>query len=228
MAGSFFTGTDKELYDGTKNFASMILTDFADYGLTSGQNTNYQTLSGNYVAAYDACTVPSTKTKGATAAKNTAKFALKLVASDLAKIIEGQSDVTDQQKVDLGLNVRATPSPVGELNKATDFVVRLEETGELIINFKATQPKSATGVTYAIWRKIDNTGPFQCLGGCGNEKKFYDATVPAGSRSVTYKIQAQRSTSKSLWAQFVVAFGVEQGETMIASVVETPAAKMAA
>ena len=29
MAGSFFTGTDAELYSGTKNFATIIDTDFA-------------------------------------------------------------------------------------------------------------------------------------------------------------------------------------------------------
>ena len=83
-------------------------------------------------------------------------------------------------------------------------------------------------MTYQVWRRIDNVGTFVCVGGCGSEKKFFDATVPAGSRSVTYKIQAQRSTSKSPWAQFVVNFGVELGGMTIASVVETPAAKIAA
>ena len=62
--------------------------------------------------------VPSTRTKGQTAAKNAAKILLKVAASDLAKIIEGTSTVTDQQKIDLGLNVRATPTPVGELEQA--------------------------------------------------------------------------------------------------------------
>ena len=122
----------------------------------------------------------------------------------------------------------ATPTPVGDLNKPTDFTVTLEETGELNLAFKATQPKAASGVIYSIWRKID-AGAFECIGGCGSDKKFFDATVPAGSKSVTYKIQAQRSTSKSPWAQFVVQFGVEIGGGMtIASVVETPAGKIAA
>src|SRR5437868_2243268 len=99
MANSFFTGTDKQLYDGTKNFATMITATPTAFGLSAPAAAAYQTLSDNYVEAYEAMLIPSTRTKGATAAKNSAKIQLKLAASDLAKIIEGTATVTDEQKV---------------------------------------------------------------------------------------------------------------------------------
>ncbi len=115
----------------------------------------------------------------------------------------------------------ATPTPVGELGKASDFAVLLQETGALDLKWKCTNPRAATGTFYTVWRRIGNVGSFICLGGCGSEKKFLDSTVPAGSASVTYKIQATRSGSLGQWAQFVVNFGVDMGETTIASIVET-------
>jgi hypothetical protein len=167
--------------------------------------------------------------KAAVAAANLAVDAVVVAGMDLVKDIRAKAATAGDVVYTLAeIPAPATPTPVGDLAKPTDFVVTLEETGELNLAFKAAQPKSASGVTYQIWRKIDNTAPFVCVGGCGSEKKFFDATVPAGSRSVTYKIQAWRSTSKSPWAQFVVNFGVEMGATTIASIVETPAAKIAA
>lgn len=123
----------------------------------------------------------------------------------------------------------ATPTPVGELTKPANFEVTLDETGAINIAWKCAQPRSASACTYQIWRRIGNVGDFVCLGGTG-AKNFTDDTLPAGSASVTYKLQATRSTSKSPWAQFVVNFGVqsETGGAMIESVVETPVAKIAA
>jgi hypothetical protein len=117
----------------------------------------------------------------------------------------------------------ATPTPVGELTKPTDFSVGLDETGALTIGWKCAQPKSATAVVYQVWRRIGSAGEFVNIGGTGS-KEFYDNTVPAGSAQVTYRVQAQRSTSSSPWGQFVVSFGVQSGETVVESVVETPAA----
>ena len=58
-------------------------------------------------------------------------------------------------------------------------------------------------------RKI-GSGEFQFVGGVG-EKKFVDQTVPAGSTTITYQLQAVRSTASGEWAQFNVNFGVSDG-----------------
>jgi len=205
-------------------------TSAAEIGITAPEMvtmSGYITAAADALAAYNAAHAAS---QAATVTLHQTCNTMHAYGADLIQKIKARAGQVGGDSVYATAMIPppALPTPVGDLNKPTDFVVTLEETGELNIAFKATQPKSATGVTYQIWRKIDNVGSFVCVGGCGSEKSFFDATVPAGSRSVTYKIQAQRSNAKSPWAQFVVNFGVEMGETTIASVVETPAAKIAA
>jgi hypothetical protein len=64
-----------------------------------------------YAAALAACD-PAIRTRQAVADKNSARAALVNNARLLAKLIEGTASVTDGQKRSLGLNVRATPSPI--------------------------------------------------------------------------------------------------------------------
>jgi hypothetical protein len=45
------------------------------------------------------------------------------MASDLAKIIDGTATVTDAQRLDLGLNVRATPAPIPAPSQAPNLDV---------------------------------------------------------------------------------------------------------
>jgi len=120
-----------------------------------------------------------------------------------------------------------TPSPVGELTKAGQFKVELDETGAIKLSWKCAQPRSASAVTYQIWRQIGTSGPWHSLGGTG-AKYFVDETIPAGSAQVIYKIQATRSTSKSPWAMFMVNFGSGPAGTMNVTVTELNAPKIAA
>ena len=76
MAGSFFTGTDAELYNGSNNFSTMISATPTAFGLSAPMAASYATLNASYAAAYEAIQVPSTRTKGAVAAKNSAKILL--------------------------------------------------------------------------------------------------------------------------------------------------------
>jgi hypothetical protein len=220
MARSFFTGTDAELYNGTINFSTMISATPSAYGLSAPQAASYATLSDSYKVAYETIQTPSTRTKGAVAAKNAAKILLRVAASDLAKIIEGTSTVTDQQKIDLGLNVRKTPGPMGPPGTCTDFKVKLHADGSIETTFKANNPTGMSGVTYQVWRRFGSVGEFTFLFGTG-EKKFVDSTIPAGTAQVQYQIRGIRPTSAGAWAQFNVNFGQTGSGTMMASVVET-------
>jgi len=162
--------------------------------------------------------------KAATAAADDAIEALVLaggnIIADIRAAARNSADPANIYEL-AQIPAPATPTPVGELGKASNFGVTLLETGELDLSFKCTNPRAATGTFYTVWRRIGNVGAFICLGGCGSEKKFLDSSVPAGSASVTYKIQATRSGSTGPWAQFVVNFGVDMGETTVASIVET-------
>jgi hypothetical protein len=74
---------------------------------------------------------------------------------------------------------------------------------------------------YMIYRRLGAAGAFESLGGVG-EKKFHDTTIPAGTASVTYKIQAVRSTAVGDWAEFNVNFGTGAGGGITATVTPTP------
>jgi hypothetical protein len=112
MGNSFFTGTDHQLYTGSQAFSTKISATPTAYGLVAAQATAYAALNTAYSTAYLAAIDPLTRTRAAVATKKQAKVNLKAMASDLAKIINGTPTVTDAQKIDLGLNVRATPAPI--------------------------------------------------------------------------------------------------------------------
>lgn len=206
---------------------------FTSHAVAIGTSpTSVADLATKTAAARDALTaktVAEQAAKTATNAWQNAVNAMSLAGSAIIDQIRAKAKIAGPTIWDLAeVAPPAPPTPVGDLGKPSDFNVTLEETGELNLSWRCSNPRAATGTFYTVWRRIGNVGEFSCLGGCGAEKKFLDSTVPAGSASVTYKIQATRSNALGPWAQFVVNFGVDMGETTIKSVVETPAAKIAA
>jgi hypothetical protein len=80
-------------------------------GLTTVLLTAFNTLVTVYQTALAACE-PGLRNKSNVQAKNTARLALKTMARDFSRIVQGQATVTNAQKAALGLNVRATPTPI--------------------------------------------------------------------------------------------------------------------
>jgi hypothetical protein len=109
---SFLPDKDAALLAWSVNFVARISEAPSDYGLSLVLVTAYIALHDAFAAAYQTAVDPITRTKGKVAAKNAARTALKADARLLAKIVEGTATVTDEQKIDLGLNVRKTPTPV--------------------------------------------------------------------------------------------------------------------
>ena len=109
MAVGFFPSTEAALVAWAQTFATGITVAPTTYGLTAAQATAFTALSTAYAGAYAAASNPNTRNKSLVAAKNAARDALKNSARLLASIINGQPTVTDQQKLALGLNVRAQP-----------------------------------------------------------------------------------------------------------------------
>jgi hypothetical protein len=229
MGKSFFMGTDAELYTGSNSFSTKISASPITYGLDAPAALAYASVNGVYASAYLAAKDPETRTKSKTQAKNDARKNLRIMASDLAKIIEGTSTVTNEQKLDLGLSVRATPSPVPPPGTPNRFKVSLLGDGSIELKWKCNNPRGSTGTLYQVWRRIGTSGEFDYLGGSG-EKKFTDSTLPAGATNVTYKLQAVRSTASGDWADCNVNFGMPgSGSATTATVTEeSPSPKIAA
>ena len=117
------------------------------------------------------------------------------------------------------LPVPPTPGPAPAPGQPTDPKISLSQTGVLTLSFSCANPAGTSGTIYQIWRKIDG-GPKTYLFGVG-EKKFSDATIPAGTSTIVYLIQAVRSTLVGEWSTFNVQFGVEsEGGMMKVTVTE--------
>ncbi len=225
MNRSFFTTTkDSVLATGSANFSTKISATPTSYGLVAGQATAYAALNTAFQSAYSAAITPATRTKSTVAAKDSARTPLRQMASDLAKIIDGTPTVTNAQRVDLGIAVRATPSPRPAPGTPYRFSVGLASDGSVTLKWKCNNPKGSSGTIYQVWRRIAPTTDFTYLGGTG-EKLFADGTIPAGTAQVTYQIQAVRSTAVGAWAQYNVSFGVSGSGPVVEQVAEAGGAE---
>ena len=112
MARNFYFGSAATVVTGSANFASLIATGFASYGLTSAQSTAFGTLNTSLQTAYSAAIEPSTRTRVTIATKNLALKNMRASAILLAKIIYATPTVTDAQLVGLGLLPRSSRTPI--------------------------------------------------------------------------------------------------------------------
>jgi hypothetical protein len=124
MARNFFDGTEAELYTGSQSFAAKITATPSAFGLSAAQASSYSALDAAWSAAYLVAKDPDTRTKAKIAAKNLAKDNVRRMASELAKIVQATPTVTNEQRVELGLNVPAQrqPNPPPSVRPGVDIV----------------------------------------------------------------------------------------------------------
>lgn len=120
----------------------------------------------------------------------------------------------------------ATPSPIGAPGTPTEFEATLLQGGDVDLVWKCAQPAGASGTTYQVYRRLTPGAEWDFLGTSG-EKKYIDATIPAGVQFVMYKVRGIRSTVAGTWGEFNVTFGAGgSGTTTIVATSSGP--KMAA
>lgn len=166
--------------------------------------------------------------KDATITLDAAIAALDVSAAGIIKQVRAKAETTNNVGVFAlaSIPVPATPGPVGAPGTPSELKVELDGDGSLILAWKCANPVGCHGVVYQVWRSTTGgDGEFSYVGGSGS-RKFVDTTVPAGAASLTYKIQAVRSTAVGMWATFNVLFGTNPSGAMIASI--EPAPKLAA
>jgi hypothetical protein len=113
MPRNFYYRKDANVVTGSANFASLIATGFASYGLTSAQSTAFGTLNTSLQSAYLAAVEPTTRTRVTIETKNLSIKNMRASAILLSKIIYATQTVTDAQLVGLGLLPRSTRTPIG-------------------------------------------------------------------------------------------------------------------
>ena len=206
------------------NISTRLTATPTAFGCTSGMATQLSGLLATFVTKLAAAQNPETKGRSTIFAKNTAKTALVAYLRLVIRQIQGTGTVSDQQRLDLGINVRKTPSPPGNPGTANRLKVLLTAMGALDLSWKCTNPTG--GTMYQVFRKIGTAEPLY-LGGSG-DKKFSDATLPAGTANVTYMIQAVRSSGVGAWADFNVKIGVSGTSPIVAATAHTDLVKLAA
>lgn len=107
---TYFPSKEADLFNWMANFEGLVTLNYAQYGITQPQSLTLTGLFDNYRVAYETAIEPSTRTRPAVAAKNTATNTLKLEVRRLVSIIDGQANVTDAQRLALGLKVRGVES----------------------------------------------------------------------------------------------------------------------
>jgi hypothetical protein len=111
MAVTFFPSSDTALLAWSLNFSTILTASPTTYNITAAQATAYAAVHATFATALAACD-PANRNKANVEAKNTARTTLKTQAKLLASMVNGSSTVTNAQKIALGLNVRAKPTPI--------------------------------------------------------------------------------------------------------------------
>ena len=112
MPKNFYFGPGARVVAGSANFASLIATGYAGYGLTAAQSAAFGPLNASLQAAWPLSIDPATRTRITVAARNRALDDMRAQAILLAKIIYATPTVSDAQLVGLGLLPRATRAPI--------------------------------------------------------------------------------------------------------------------
>ena len=105
-----FPTSDTGLLQWSQTVVNLITPTPATWGLVVGDVTTYTALHTSYSTSLAACS-PTLRSKTTTAAKNTARTALKNGATLLGNKIYASPAVTDAMKIEIGMPPRATPQP---------------------------------------------------------------------------------------------------------------------
>jgi hypothetical protein len=97
-------------------------------------------------------------------------------------------------------------SPIAPPGMPYKFTTTLAQGGELLLKWKCNHPRGAEQTAYSVYRRIGHDGVWEYVGQTG-KKKIIDDTIPPGTASLTYRIQAFRTTGPGPAADFNVNFG---------------------
>jgi hypothetical protein len=130
---------------------------------------------------------------------------LRSFGADLIKTIKAYAETTNDAGVYAAASVPPPlpPTPAGPPNKPNALEAELLSGGGLHLSWKGTVSQSAY---FSVYRKAEGETAFTLLDS-PKDKFFDDNTIPAGSNSVIYYIQARRDDFRIDSIQYTVSFG---------------------
>lgn len=184
------------------------MTNATAIGSTTADVTNVQTKTEAARTAYAAQLVAQAAAKTAVQACDEAVEAMLNAGMVVIEQVRTKARTAGDGVYTLAdLPAPATPESVGAPGTPYQFKSSLKPNGTVEITFKCDNPVGCNNVIYQVYRRSDETGEFQYLGGAG-QRRFVDTTLPAGSSKAVYQIQGTRSTAVGDAAEFTVNFGV--------------------
>jgi len=110
------------------NFDQRINADPESYGLSPEQAAQFTAAAGIFQTALALAITPATRTIGTVARKNEAKKIVRRLAARLIKRISATFTVSDEARLDLGLNVKNAPTAIPAPATRPQLVVRPDGT----------------------------------------------------------------------------------------------------
>ena len=203
-------------------------TNAAALGILPAEMT---TMSGRITAAVTALSAQGsaqTLSKAATVTLHDADRALSLYGADLIKKIKAKAGQDGDSVYALAqIDPPSPSSPVGPPGTPYQLVVMLNPNGTIKLKWRCDNPAGSQGTFYQVGRRPEGVSEFTYLGGSGG-RSFVDSTLPTGSSSMVYSIQAMRTTAMGQSAEFLVKFGVSSSGVATTSVTELTPRKIAA
>lgn len=162
-------------------------------------------------ARYNARQAAQQAAETATEAYHNAVDAMNTTGVSLLQQIRARGAVAGRDIYKMAqIPVPAKKSPVGPPGTPAAFTADLHQDGALLLKWNCDNPPRAAGTVYHISRKITHgpaAGPTFTFLAVTGDRKFLDATIPAGTASLIYQVQAIRSTAVGPIATHNVTFG---------------------
>ena len=181
-------------------------------GTTVPEAAAFETKTEAARAALTAAEAARDASKNASLVLDNALAAVDVAAASIIKQVRAKAESTNNPGVYAlaSIPAPATPTSVAAPGKPSALKAALMADGSLDLTWDCVNPVGSQGTIYHVYRRLEGEAEFKFIGGSG-PKKFTDATIPAGTATIVYKLQAVRSTAVGPVAEFIVNFGTTAG-----------------
>lgn len=189
----YIPSKDGDVLAYTLNFSTYLTAHAVALGMTAANATTYAGLQSDYAAALKAATEPSTRGKATIANKDAAKKQIVALTRSYAQMIGRNVNVTNEQRLALGLNIRKqrtvvpppATAPVIQVLSVNAWTVRLK-----LKNADGTRRARPVGAIGAAVFSYAGSAPPVSLsdwkyeGVCGKDiiEIVTDADLPSGAK----------------------------------------------
>ncbi len=178
------------------------------FGATAAQVSAVAAAVDSARKSYDAAQEAKQAAKNATVAQDQDVRTMLAKGRDLVNIMKSFIENSSNPALwaQAGLEPDAPRGTAPDPTAPYELKAELDSVGNVIVSWKASQPRGVSGVIYSVQRSIDN-GPFALLDSVG-EKQFIDETVPTSATTISYNIKSKRGSQSSGWSSaLTIRFG---------------------